>query len=69
MNGLIWLDWITVITFCFWSLCCRLSPFSAILHQYVTNSQWSEAVRLCRIAKVILTVLSCNAMWFFTKIK
>ena len=30
----------------------RVSPFPAILHQHVLSSKWTEAVRLCRVAKV-----------------
>lgn len=30
-----------------------LSPYPAILHEYVSSSKWEDAVRLCRFVKVL----------------
>lgn len=29
-----------------------ISPYPAILHEYVSSSKWEDAVRLCRFVKV-----------------
>ena len=30
-----------------------ISPYHAILHEYVSSSKWEDAVRLCRFVKVL----------------
>jgi hypothetical protein len=30
-----------------------ISPYPAILHEYVSSSKWEDAVRLCRFVKVL----------------
>lgn len=37
----------------------NVSPYPAILHEYISNSKWADAVRLCRFVKVIL-----NNIWY-----
>lgn len=37
-----------------------ISPYPAILHEYVSSSKWEDAVRLCRFVKV-----SCM-LWIYS---
>lgn len=36
-----------------------ISPYPAILHEYVSSSKWEDAVRLCRFVKVPCVWSTC----------
>ena len=44
-----------------------VSPYPAILHSYVQNSRWDDAVRLCRFVKVSRNSLSYWCLMFYDK--
>ena len=38
-----------------------ISPFPCVLHQHMLTGQWNSAVKLCRIAKVVIrTIFALN---------
>lgn len=39
-----------------------ISPYPAILHEYVSSSKWEDAVRLCRFVKVLGVLWVCSAL-------
>lgn len=40
-----------------------ISPYPAILHNYVQNSRWEDAVRLCRFVKVTYPESSITTLY------
>lgn len=45
--------------FCY--LVYSISPFPCVLHQHMLTGQWSNAVKLCRVAKVHDRVIPYSA--------